>query len=355
MGIGNYIKEAGKAFKELKTATQEKVLGLEQKVALSESSTSLLQSLMGNVGDIGDFYFPPDIIGGVCPRIPGEEESIVWNAAVEACDTERVKIVWQSAGSMVWYLAVKTSDLASNPNSWCPFAALLPRDAKDVANLPACYTYYGDELAILMVVAIDGLQVFRGTAAVIRAKAERMSREYGGKQKPVEIINIDLFQIGKMTPVPWYSASLFEDRARRILATSSVLVSLAIVVFSFVVWLLASMTMVAARHELADTKEQTHMKTMKLLSEAQDMRSSQLRDQIEKFLNVNEGLLNLNGFLTVYEIKDKYTRWKATVPVSTTADRISAIGGKSIETTDRGMTIGNDAEIAFESNLKGKR
>jgi len=77
-----------------------------------------------------------------------------------------------------------------------------------------------------------------------------------------------------------------------------------------------------------------------------------LRDQIEKFLNVNDGLLGLNGFLNVYEIKDGKTRWRAQVPPSATADRITAIGGKNIEATDQGVAIGNDAEIIYEAEKK---
>lgn len=333
--------------KDLRGASSSK-----ESESASESSTSLMASLIGHVGDVEDYFFPPDLIGGVCPRVPGQEEAIVWNAAVEACDSERVRVVWQASGSYIWYLAVKSSDLASYTNSWCPLAALLPT-SKDLSSLPKCYTYFGEELAILMVVATDELHVFRGTAAVIKAKAERMAREYGNKSSPVDIVNIDLFRIGQMTPVPWYSVSLFEDRVRRILSTVSVLVSLTIVGVSFAVWLLASMAMVSARHDLTDAQERTKLKTMKLLKDAENVRSSPAREQIEKFLTVNEGLLSLNGFLTFYDISGNKTRWKAIVPPSATGDRISAMGGKSLETNDKGSIIANDAQIEFEA--KGKK
>jgi hypothetical protein len=317
---------------------------------VSASSTSLLRTLIGSVGNMGDFFFPPDVVGGVCPRIAGEEESIVWNAAAEACDSERVHVVWQSVGNCIWYLAIRSSDLVSHSNSWCPLAALLPQK-DDIANLPICYTYFGDELAVLMMVGAEELHIFRGTAPVIRAKAERIVREYGEKTKT---INIDPFRIGQMTPVPWYSASLFEDRARRILAAASVFASLVVMVFSFVVWLLASLTILSSRHDLSQATQRTHGKVMSLLQDAQNMRSSPLREQIEKFLSVNDGLLSLNGYLTVYSVSDKSVRWKALVPPSATADRISAMGGKSIESTDKGVVIGNDAQIQFES-LKERR
>jgi hypothetical protein len=255
-----------------------------------------------------------------------------------------VHIVWQSAGNCIWYLAIKSEDLASNTNSWCPLATLLP-SANDLANLPVCYTYFGEDQAVLMSVTAEELRIFRGTVSVIRAKAERISREYGNKVA----VNIDPFRISQMTPIPWYSASLFEDRARRILAALNVFMALSIVGLSFLVWLVANMAMVSSRYDLSAAAERSKNKTMKLLNDAERLRSSPLRERLEKFLEVNDGLLSLNGFLTVYEIKDNVARWKATVPPSATADRISALGGKSIDSTDKGVSIGNDAQIDFEA------
>jgi hypothetical protein len=260
-----------------------------------------------------------------------------------------VHVVWRSAGNRIWYLAVRSSDLASHANSWCPLGSLLPTE-KDVGDLPILYTYFGDEIAVLMVVGAEELHIFRGTGPVVRAKAERTARELGN----VQTVNIDLYRIGQMTPSPWYSASLFEDRARRILATGSVMVALAIVGLSFVVWLLASMAMISSRHDLTEALGNTRDKSMELMHEAESMRGSPMRGQIERFLNINDGLLSLNGFLNIYEIKDGVIRWRAIVPPSATADRISGIGGKNIETNDQGVAIGNDAEIEFEATAKRK-
>ncbi|MGB9153570.1 MAG: hypothetical protein WCD70_10845 [Alphaproteobacteria bacterium] len=349
MSLSEQIQQFGAA---LKQKVKEKV---EQKLdaslsdakppvpeSASASSSALMQALMGPIAADEGFYFPPDLIGGTCPRIVGDEEEIVWNAAAEACDTERVHVVWQSFGNRIWYLAVRSADLASHMNTWCPLASLLPTE-KD--KLPVCYTYFGEDIAVLMVVTPEGLNVFRGTSPVVRAKAERTSREL----ENASIINLDPFRVEQLTPIPWYSLSLFEDRARRVLATVSVAASLVIMGLSFLVWISASMEMIAARHDLADALDRTQTKSMQLMREAETMRASPMRTQIEKFLSVNEGLLSLNGLLNVYEIRDKGVRWRAVVPISATADRISAIGGKNIQTTDHGVTIGNDAEIEYEA------
>jgi hypothetical protein len=315
----------------------------------TESSSTLMRALTGAVTTADDFYFPPDLIGGTCPRIAGDEEEIVWNAAAEACDTERVHVVWQSAGNRIWYLAVRSADISSHMNTWCPLAALLPT-AKDIDKLPICYTYFGDEIAVLMVVSPEELHIFRGTSPIVRAKAERTSRELGN----APIINLDPDRIAMMTPLSWYSMSLFEDRARRVLAVISVAAALSIIIFSFFVWLIASMSMISSKHTLEDAMDRTQKKSMDLVRSAEAMRSSPMRDQIGKFLSVNDGLLSLNGYLNVYSITDKKARWRAIVPPSATADRISAMGGKNIEVNEKGVVVGNDAEIEYEATKDRK-
>src|ERR1700722_3372783 len=59
-----------------------------------DTASSLSKTLTGGVGSIGEFHFPSEVVGGCCPRVVGQEEDIVWNAAAEICDTERVHVVW---------------------------------------------------------------------------------------------------------------------------------------------------------------------------------------------------------------------------------------------------------------------
>ena len=309
-----------------------------------DTSSSIMRALGGPITLIEEFYFPPDIIGGMCPQVPGDEEDIAWNAAAEVCDSERVHIVWQTFDSRVWYLAIRSSELASHPNSWCPFAALLP-GMKEALTPPVCYTYYGDEMATMMTVTEDGLQVYRGTNAIVRAKAERTARELGN----ASLVDLQPDKIVSYEPVPWYSASLFEDRARRILALVSVGGSLILTGFAFMIWLMAGVSLVAARADLTDVTTRTQAKTLELMKTAQDLRATPVRDALTKFVDLNEKLLDLNGYLEAYVIKDDKTRWRAIVPSNITADRINAIEGKTIDTKPNGTVIGNAAEIEFEA------
>jgi hypothetical protein len=315
-----------------------------------EATSSLSKILTGAPSHISEAYFPPNVIGGSCPRVVGEEEQIVWNAAAEACDSERIHVVWQVADEKIWFLAVHSSDLSSHPNSWCPFAALLP-GMKNAQPSPVCYTYYGDEIATMMTITSDGLQIYRGTNLIVRAKAERTAREHGN----APMIELIPDRISTLTPVPWYSLSLFEDQARRILAAVAMVFSIGITLVAFLVWMAASLALITARHNLEDALLRTEDKTLQLMADAQKIRSSPMRDQIAAFTDLNDGLLDLNGFLEVYDIKAGKARWRALVPSNVTADRINALGGKTIETKTQGTVIGNAAELEYEAGLGAKK
>ncbi len=318
-----------------------------------EPAGSLSKILVGSMSVLEEYYFPPELIGGTCPRVAGEEEDIVWNAAAEACDSERVHIVWQATDNKLWFVAVRSADLASHTHSWCPFAALLP-GMKDALPAPVCYTYYGDDMATMMTVTADSLQIYRGTNLVVRAKAERTARELGN----AAVVNLVPDRILALNPAPWYSLSLFEDRARRVLAAASVIAALGLIGIAVVIWLFSSMTLLASRNDLSRTMARTQKKTMELVTTAEQLRSSPLREQLAKFAGLNDGLLAVNGYLEIYKLEKDTPRWRALVPPNVTADRINELGGKMIETNQSGAIIGNAAEIEFENSAskgKGKR
>jgi len=304
-------------------------------------SSSLVQELMGSISAMGEYYFPPELIGGCCPRVAGNEQEIVWNAAAEACDSERIHVVWQARGDKIWYLAVRSSELASHPRTWCPFASLLP-GMKDASSPPVCYTYYSDEAATMMTVSADGLQIHRGTASMMRAKADRTARSLDNAQ----VIELVPDRIEKLTPVPWFSLSLFEDRARRILAAFSVVGAISIAGLALFVWFVATMAMVAAHTDKAEIEARSSEKSLLLLQNVQAIRASPMREQLAKFAELNDGLLMLNGYLEIYQISKNKVSWRAVVPPNITSDRINDIGGRTLDTTQQGVVIGNGGEAA---------
>lgn len=301
-------------------------------------SSSQRRALFGQVSSIETFFFPPELIGGVCPRIVGEEENIAWNAAAESLDSERIHIVWQARGDLIWYIAVRSSDLSSQTNSWCPFAALLP-GMKDAAEPPVIYTFYSDESAAMMTVGPDTLQIHRGMSAVLRAKAQRVSEDMGG----APIIDLVPDRIEKMTPIPWQALSLLEDHARRIYAGLSIVSALGVLGLALFVWFAAAMALLSAHLDLDAIKEHSEKKSQELVQMAQNLRSSPLREQLVSFSKINDDLITINGYLEFYEIKNGNTLWRAVVPSNVTADRISAMGGKTLEVRGNDVVIGNSA------------
>ncbi len=322
----------------------------QDKDANHEDVNSLSKALVGGVGALGDYYFPPDLIGGCCPRVAGEEQDIVWNAAAEAADTERIHIVWQSKGARIWYLAIQSADQSSHPDTWCPFASLLP-GMKDSVSPPTIYTYFSDEMATMMTVLEDGLQIHRGTSSVVRAKAERTAREL----EDAPVIDLVPDRIAKLTPFPWYSLSLFEERARRVLATAAVFSSIVFACFSLLIWLGAAMSTVTANADLEEIRVRSERKSLQLLRSVQLQRASPMRKKLAAFSDVNDGLLTLNGYLEIYTIIKGKAVWRAVIPRNITAERIKEIGGQTLDTDDRGVIIGNSRDALTIEKKKSRR
>lgn len=304
------------------------------------TASSLLKgSLVGSVSNLGEYYFPPDLIGGCCPRVMGNEQEIVWNAAAEASDSERIHVIWQAKGDKIWYLAVRSSELASYPNTWCPFGSLLP-GMKDANEPPICYTHYSDEAATMMTLAADGMQIHRGTTSMMRAKAERTARALDN----APVIELVPDRIEKLTPVPWYSLSLFEDRARRVWAALSVLSALFITGLALFVWLFVTMAIMAANADKKEIEARAKEKSLQLLQAVQTLHASPMRDQLAKFGDLNDGLLGLNGLLEIYQIQKGKVLWRAIVPPNVTSDRINELGGQTLDTSQQGVVIGNSRD-----------
>lgn len=282
------------------------------------------------------FYFPPEMIGGSCPAVKGDEQALAWQAAAEACASERIHFVWRVFEDRVWYLAIRSEDLASHTKSWCPFACLLP-GAPDSMGAPIIYTYYSDEAATLMAVDRESMQIIRGTSSVIKAKAERLSREMGN----AEIFDLIPDRIITLKAVEWESLSLLENRARRFMGFASVIAAIIVTIFSVFVWFMASVTQLAYRSDLKDLQTRTAASLLQLQQTAMVLRTSDMREQVANFNKLNESLINAQGWLKLYMLKDNNVKWWGVVPENLTSNRIQELGGQTIEKNDEGLVIAN--------------
>lgn len=343
MALAQFKQIMARAAQSAKTAATK----FEDAAAKAEAESSIVQGEGGGFFSgataLNNYYFPNELIGGVCPRVAGQEREIAWHAASEACDTERIQLVWSVAGDKIWYLAARSAEFASHTHTWCPFASFLPGRG-DALAAPVCYAYYSDEVAVLMTVTADSLQVHRGTTAVVRAKAERVARELGTTQT----VTLDPDVIMKVQPVAWHSVTLFEDRLRRMLSTIVVGVGLIFATLAFFIWLFAVLGIMQQHRQLEDIQDRTRMKTMDLMSDVEKMRASLLREQVARFAELNEGLVQVGGWMKFYQIKTSKVRWRATVPPSVTGDKIKELGGKLLTTSDQGVLIGTDNDPAVK-------
>lgn len=282
------------------------------------------------------FYFPSELIGGSCPVVKGEEQSIAWHAAAEACASERIHLVWRVFEDRVWYLALRSEDLSSHAKSWCPFASLLP-GAPDSHESPVIYTYFSDEAATLMAIERDGMQIIRGTSSVVKAKSERLSREL----ENATIIELIPDKIITLKPVEWESLSLLENRARRFMGFASVITAIIVTFLSLFIWFMASVTQLAYRSDLKELQNRTAASLLQLQQTAMILRTSDMREQIANFNKLNESLIHAQGWLKLYILKENTVKWWGVVPENLTSDRIQELGGQTIERNEDGLVIAN--------------
>lgn len=299
-----------------------------------------------NSGKGHKVYFPQELIGGVCPWVEGQEEEIVWRAAAAACGAERIHAVWQVFQNKIFYLAIKSEEMASHYNTWCPFAALLP-GMPDTTAAPVCYTYYANGSAAMMIVTADSLQIYRGISLIARAKAERSSRELNN----APIIELTPARVALLTPSPWHSVSLFEDRTRRILSAISVMSALGIACLAFLVWIFACYSFVNARVKIATREDHLQKDAAQFIRTLDSVRSNPLHRQLADFVHVNDGLLVLNGLMVTYQVKNGQSYWRASVDASVSEEAVQNLGAAVIQPAENGkMVIGYGAEALYTAS-----
>ena len=121
-------------------------------------------------------HMPAELIGGSIPYIAGKEDEGVWNAAAQACGTERVHYCYTIDEGRCWYLATPSSSLASDPDSWCPLAAALPGNS-EYWDRQTVYIYEseGQAGALRWDQETGRLQIYLGVARTILPRIQSIS------------------------------------------------------------------------------------------------------------------------------------------------------------------------------------
>lgn len=247
-------------------------------------------------------FLPGELIGGGIPYIPGMEDESVWNAAAQACSTEKVHYVYSVEGNRIWYLACPSTALASAPDSWCPLASALPGNS-EYWDKQSVYIYEKDGLASALRWDADTgrLQIFFGAARTILPRIQSMEANF-------ITINPSIATI-----IPWRSRQLRNEQlaraTARMLVVSGILISVVLLAFLFMQFI----TLNFIDRKLETVKEQSELASMDLLTKANDLSQNAVLNHTVRLQQLLDDLSQIDGTLVRYEVKDGRLEWEALV------------------------------------------
>lgn len=249
-------------------------------------------------------YLPAELVGGSVPHIAGSEVESVWNAAAQACGTERVHFVYTVQDGRCWYLATPSSALASAPDSWCPLAAALPGNSeywdKETVYL---YEREGFASALRWDKESGRMQIYLGAARTILPKVQSMDANF-------VTINPDT-----ATVVPWQNIELKTDRLTRSLARMLTISGMIVAVVTglYILSMFAIANMI--KPQLEQTKAETEMASMQLLQNAMKSLENKAIDHVFRIQELLDTLVQIEGTLVRYEVSaNGQVEWEALVP-----------------------------------------
>lgn len=248
-------------------------------------------------------YLPQELVGGSIPHVVGMEEEAVWNAASQACATEKVHFCYTVEDNRCWYLACPSSSLASNPDSWCPLAAALPGNSehwdKETVYL---YEQEGTASALRWDPETARMQVFLGAARTLLPRIQSMDANF-------VTVNPDVAE-----QVRWTNRMLKTEKLSRATARSLLWVGilLNLIIFSFLTAQFF-LTNVVER-DLQSVKNETNRVSQQLMVEAYNALQSDSIKHMVRIQEILDDLREIDGTLVKYEVKGKNVQWEALVP-----------------------------------------
>lgn len=260
-------------------------------------------------GETADFvenlspYLPHELIGGSVPYVVGTEEEAVWNAASQACGTEKVHFCYTVENNRCWYIACPSSSLASNPDSWCPLAAALPGNS-EFWDRETVYLYEQEGMASALRWDPDTgrMQVFLGAGRTLLPRIQSMDANF-------VTINPEIAQ-----PVPWKNRMLKTEKLSRATARMFLIVGILIniIILSFLVFQYILTNTV--ERDLAQVKSETERTSQNLMIEAYNALQSDSIKHMVRIQELLDELKTIDGTLVKYEVNGKKVTWEVLVP-----------------------------------------
>lgn len=248
-------------------------------------------------------FLPHELIGGAIPHIAGTEEEAVWNAASQACGTEKVHYVYSIEGGRLWYLACPSSSLSSAPDSWCPLAAALPGNS-EFWDKETVYLYEQEGMASALRWDPDTgrMQVFLGAARTLLPRMQSMDANF-------VTVNAELADI-----IPWRNRQLNTERLSR--SASMILLYVGVIanilIFSFLIFQFI-LTNTLSRN-LAKVKSDTERASQTLMVNAYDALQSDSIKHMVRIQEMLDELTKIDGTLVKYSVEGKAVTWEVLLP-----------------------------------------
>lgn len=254
-------------------------------------------------------YLPQDIIGGSIPHIIGTEDEAVWNAASQACGTEKVHFCYSVQDDRIWYLACPSASLASNPDSWCPLAAALPGHSehwdKETVYL---YEQEGMASALRWDPETHRMQVFLGAARTILPRIQSMDANF-------VTVNPEVAEL-----VPWRNRNLRMEKLSRATVKMLILSGLLVCLGAISLLILSYASINLLQRNLDQVKIETDDAALNLIMKSAAVMQSDTAKHMVRVQGLLDALAKVDGTLVIYEVNAGKVNWEALVPQAFTVE-----------------------------------
>lgn len=248
-------------------------------------------------------YLPQELVGGSIPHIPGTEDEAVWNAAAQACGTEKVHYCYSVEEDRVWYLACPSATLSSNPDSWCPLAAALPGNS-EYWDRETVYLYEQEGIASALRWDPETarMQVFLGASRTILPRIQSMDANF-------VTINPDVADV-----VPWRNRTLKTEKLSRATVRMLVFSGLLVCLMAALILVFNYISINTIERNLERVKLETDNAAMSLMLNASNVMQSDTIKHMVRIQELLDSLAKVDGTLVRYEVNKGKVEWEALVP-----------------------------------------
>ena len=266
------------------------------------------------VGDLRA-HLPQDVIGGTLPHIPGTEEEAVWNAASQACGTEKVHFCYSVEGGKIFYLACPSASLSSHPDSWCPLAAALPGNS-EYWDTETVYLYEQEGMASALRwdPETGRMQVFLGASRTILPRIQSMDANF-------VTVNPEVADV-----VPWRNRTLKREKLARATSRILVLSGLSVLLISLLLLLYGYMSINTINRDLTKVKKETERASMDIVMKAANVMQSDTIKHMVRIQKLLDQLAEVDGTLVRYEVNKGKVEWEALIPPAFAGEFGKALG-----------------------------